>query len=61
MKTELKKLLSAKWLMSIGLTGTFIYMCVVGRISAELFIPIYTMIVGTYFGQSIATRKQNQS
>lgn len=58
MKPNFKKLLSAKWLISIALTGTFIYMCVIGIVEPELFISIYTMVVGTYFGQSVANKKQ---
>lgn len=58
MKVNFWKLLSAKWLISIGLTATFIYLCVIGVVEPELFIPIYTMVVGTYFGQSVANKNK---
>lgn len=59
MKANFWKLMSAKWLISISLTGTFIYLCVQGLVKPELFIPIYTMVVGTYFGQSVANKPKD--
>lgn len=59
MKKALIGLLSIKRLIALMLTVTFIYLCVIGLIKPEMFIPIYTMVVGTYFGQSISSDKKN--
>ena len=49
---ELKGLLSVKRLIALSLTATFVYLSIIGVIDADKFIPIYTLIVGYYFGQS---------
>jgi hypothetical protein len=49
---ELKALLSVKRLIALGLTLGFLYLSVAGKIAPEQYIPIYTMIIGYYFGQS---------
>jgi len=59
MKKAFIGLLSIKRLIALMLTATFIYLCVIGLIKPELFIPIYTMVVGTYFGQSITNEKSS--
>jgi hypothetical protein len=54
---ELKGLLSVKRLIALALTLTFVYLSIVGVVDADKFIPIYTLIVGYYFGQSTARDK----
>lgn len=39
-----------KSLVTLALTGTFVFLCCNGTISAENFMTIYTMIIGFYFG-----------
>jgi len=51
---EIKGLLSVKRLIALALTGTFVYLSVTGTIDAEKFVPIYTLVVGYYYGQSTA-------
>ena len=41
-------------LISILLTITFCYLTIIGNISNEQFIPIFSMIIGYYFGKSTA-------
>jgi len=48
------KLLSGKWIMTIAITATLCYLAWVGRIEAKDFLVVATMVVGAYFGQSIA-------
>lgn len=50
MKERLQKLLSVKSLVTIGLTGVFCYLSVMGVISADLFMTVYTTIIAFYFG-----------
>lgn len=48
------KLMSGKWIMTVAFTATTCYLAWVGKIQADLFLPLTTMIVGAYFGQSVA-------
>jgi hypothetical protein len=50
MKERLSKLLTVKSLVTITLTAVFAYLAVVGRISGEQFITIFTVVIGFYFG-----------
>lgn len=50
MKDRLDKLLQIKSIVTIILTLVFSYLCLFGVVQPELFIPIYTTIIGFYFG-----------
>ena len=50
MKERLAKLISVKSIVTISLTGVFCYLAVIGKISGEQFLGIFTMIIGFYFG-----------
>lgn len=50
MKERLSKLLTVKSLVTITLTAVFAYLAVVGRISGEQFLTIFTVVIGFYFG-----------
>jgi len=54
MNEKLAKLLEVRKLIALSVTLTFIYLSVIGIIGATEFIPIFTMIVGYYFGKSTA-------
>lgn len=56
MLEKLKKLLCVKSIVTIVLTGVFCYLSVIGTISAELFMTVYTTIIAFYFGVQ-ATKK----
>lgn len=47
----LKKVLSGKWIMTIAFTTTTCYLAWIGNISAEVFVPLVTMIVTAYFSK----------
>lgn len=50
MGERLAKLLSVKSIVTIVLTGVFSYLSVIGSISGEQFLTIFTVIIGFYFG-----------
>lgn len=50
MKERLLKLLCVKSIVTIFLTGVFCYLSVVGVISAELFMTVFTVVIAFYFG-----------
>ncbi|MBO5843442.1 MAG: hypothetical protein J6Q96_01080 [Bacteroidales bacterium] len=50
MKEKFAKLIDIKSIVTILTTGVFCYLSIVGKISPELFMAIFTMIIGFYFG-----------
>ena len=57
-KQQLAKLINVKSIISILLTLVFCYLAIVGFIAAELFITIFTVVIGFYFGTQFQ-KKEN--
>ena len=47
---RLTKLLTIKSIVTLLLTVVFCYLSVVGLITAELFMTIFVVVIGFYFG-----------
>lgn len=47
---RLDKLLSVKSIMTLVLTAVFAYLAVIGKVSADQFLTVFSMIVAFYFG-----------
>lgn len=60
MKEKLAKLINVKSIITIILAGVFAYLAVVGKVSAEQFLTIFTVIVSFYFGTQSA-KKESES
>lgn len=56
-KDRIAKLIDVKTIVTFSLTGAFVYLSVIGRIEPQIFMTIYTMIIGFYFGTQ--TRKSD--
>ena len=50
MKDRITKLLTVKSIVTIISTIVFSYLAIVGKVTAEQFMTVFTMIVGFYFG-----------
>lgn len=50
MKERLNKLLTIKSIITILLTLVFCYLSIIGSITAELFMTIFVVVIGFYFG-----------
>ena len=50
MAERLNKLLSVKSIMTLVLTLVFAYLSVIGAVSADQFLTVFSMIVAFYFG-----------
>lgn len=50
MKERLNKLLTIKSIVTMLLTVVFCYLSIVGQITAELFMTIFVVVIGFYFG-----------
>ena len=59
MKTKLAKLIDVKSIVTLVLTGVFAYLAIVGAITAENYMTIFTVIIAFYFGTQ--TAKQNSA
>lgn len=58
-KDRLAKLIDVKTLVTFALTAAFVYLSVIGKIEPQIFMTIYTMIIGFYFGtQAEKNRKE---
>lgn len=49
-KTRLTNLLTVKSVVTFLLTGAFVYLAIDGRIEANVFMTVYTTVIGFYFG-----------
>lgn len=58
-RERIAKLIDVKTLVTFTLTGTFTYLAVCGEIESQIFMSVYTMIIGFYFGtQTIKSKKE---
>lgn len=49
-KEKLAKLINVKTIITILLTIVFCVLCLTGVIGAELFMTVFTVVIGFYFG-----------
>ena len=50
MKERFSNLLTIKSIVTILLTLVFCYLSIIGLITAELFMTIFVVVIGFYFG-----------
>lgn len=56
-KEKLAKLIDVKSVMTLSITGAFIFLTVSNKISPELFMSVFSLIVGFYFGTQSEKQK----
>ena len=61
MKEKLAKLINVKSIMTLLMTIVFCYLAIVGVITAELFLPIFTTIVAFYFGTQYQKQEKKEN
>lgn len=44
------KLINVKTIVTFALTATFVYMAMTDKIDTQIFMTIYTVVTGWYFG-----------
>ena len=54
LRERLAKLIDVKTIVTLTLTGVFSYLSIVGRISADNFMTVFTVIISFFFGVQIA-------
>lgn len=58
--TRICNLLCIKSLISLALTGTFVFLAINGKVSADMFVTIFTMVIGFYFGTQAERKAANK-
>ncbi len=59
MKTALQALLKVKSIVTILLTLVFSYLSIIGAISGEQFLTIFSVIIAFYFGTQYQKNDKN--
>ena len=60
LKKRLANLLCVKSIVTIVLTGVFAYMTVMGQVSADQFLTVFTVVIAFYFGTQAERKTQNE-
>lgn len=61
MKNRIAKLIDVKTIVTFALTAAFVYLSVSKYIESQIFMTIYTMIIGFYFGTQHEKKKEEKS
>lgn len=60
MKEKLTKLIDVKTIVTFTLTAAFTYLVVCGKIEPDVFMTVYTVIIGFYFGTQYQKHKNSK-
>lgn len=55
---SMKKLLEVKSLVTLSLTAVFCVLAVMGRVSAEQFLTVYTVVISFFFGVKVGKEQR---
>ncbi len=53
MKERLQKLLTVKSIVTIVLTAVFAYLAIIGAITPEQYMTVFTVVIAFYFGTQV--------
>ena len=53
MRERLERLLSVKSIVTLILSGAFVYLAINGEVSSQEFMTVFTMVITFYFGSQI--------
>lgn len=59
LKKRLANLLAVKSIVTLTLTAVFAYVSVMGKVSTEQFLTIFTVVIGFYFGTQRVAEDKN--
>ena len=60
LKKRLANLLCVKSVVTIVLTGVFAYMTVMGQVSSDQFLTVFTVVIAFYFGTQAERKVQTE-
>lgn len=59
-RDRLARLIDVKTIVTFALTAAFVYLSIIGEVKPEIFMTIYTMVVGFYFGTQHEKNKKGE-
>lgn len=59
-RERIAKLIDVKTIVTFSLTAAFVYLSICEKIEPQIFMTIYTMIIGFYFGSNVERHKGGQ-
>ena len=60
MGKKLAKLIDVKSIVTFVLTGVFAYLSIIGVISGEQFLTVFTMVISFYFGTQTGKKEKEE-
>lgn len=60
MGKKLAKLIDVKSIVTFVLTGVFAYLSIIGVVSGEQFLTVFTMVISFYFGTQAGKREKEE-
>ena len=60
MLKKLAKLIDVKSIVTFVLTGVFAYLSIIGVVSGEQFLTVFTMVISFYFGTQAGKREKEE-
>ena len=60
MGKKIAKLIDVKSIVTFVLTGVFAYLSVIGVISGEQFLTVFTMVISFYFGTQAGKKEAKE-
>lgn len=55
---RITNLLKIKSLVTLALTAAFVYLCIIGEISADQFLTVFTVVIAFYFGTQTGRKEE---
>jgi hypothetical protein len=59
-RDRIAKLIDVKTIVTFALTAAFVFLSVTEKIEPQIFMTIYTMVIGFYFGSNVERHKGGQ-
>lgn len=59
-RERIAKLIDVKTIVTFSLTAAFVFLSVTEKIEPQIFMTIYTMVIGFYFGSNVERHKGGQ-
>lgn len=60
MGKKIAKLIDVKSIVTFVLTGVFAYLSIIGVISGEQFLTVFTMVISFYFGTQTGKKEKEE-
>lgn len=61
MNKKLAKLIDVKSIVTFVLTGVFAYLSIIGVVSGEQFLTVFTMVISFYFGTQVGKKGKEEN